>query len=400
MRLRGAVLKRSLGRDVLYHLDSTYQVEVNGAAHAAIETALANPEASGPGRGLVERLAARGLVEDAPFAPIPRREHSDLVHLEVEPMGRCNLACRHCFVKFSHAEMREVVFDAVLEGARALGAVELTLNGGEPLLHPRAVAWLRMAHQAGLRTQLFTNGTLVDDTLARSLVSARVARVTVSLDGFEASHDALRGKGAFGRAVAGIRALVAAGAAVHTTTVVHPGNTAEVEALRRYCLEDLRVRGVRLSTVAPMGRARSAPELQLPAPEFKAFYSAERRGAPSTTAACAGTLDCRAGTNKLFISAPGRVYGCHLFEAAAPPLGDLSREPLADVYASVGRRPGDEPLRAFSTARLSRCGGCPALDECQGGCRARAWQLSGDMWGPDPVACQKRGVTPPALAQH
>lgn len=398
MRLRDAVLKRSLGRRVLHHLDSTYHVEVNDRACAEIARALDDSAYLGPGRGLLDRLAVRGMVAEGEHQGFVERKSSDLVSLEVEPIGHCNLTCRHCFVEPVKERMSDALYAAVLAGAEKLGAVELTFNGAEPLLHPRTVPWLTQARALGLRTQLFTNGTLIDDAVAVALAKARVARVTISLDGFEASHDALRGKGAFAKTTAGIRALLRAGVSVFTTTVVHPGNQAELEALQRFCRADLGVAGVRLSTVAPMGRARSAPELQLLPEAFQELYREEREARGGALPKGDGLLACHAGVDKLYVSARGLVYACHLFEGVATPLGNLADQALPEIHAGVAQSPGGTVLRTFAVDRLTGCLGCPALPECRGGCRARAWQITGDMWGADQVSCSKRGLAPPPVS--
>lgn len=395
MQLRDAVLKRSLGRRVLHHLDSTYRVELNEKACTEIDRALEDAAYAGPGRALVDRLMRQGLITEGPHRGLHERSGAELVSMEVEPIGRCNLDCKHCFVTFSRQKMRDACFDAVLAGAVQLGAVELTFNGGEPLLHPQTLDWLERARAAGLRTQLFTNATLINAALALRLAASRVARVTVSLDGFEAEHDALRGRGAFRKTSAGIRAMVRAGVSVFTTTVVHPGNEARLRELEQFCRRDLGVAGVRLSTVAPLGRARQAPALQLPPQKMQALYADEVARAPGESSP-PGPLPCHAGVDKLYVSAAGQVYGCHLFEGS-PPLGELPGQTLAEVYAAVQHAPSAVALRAFSVERLAACRGCPALAACQGGCRARAQQLTGDLWGPDLVSCQKRGLTPPRV---
>jgi AdoMet-dependent heme synthase len=395
MRLREAVLKASLGRLRLYHLRSPYHVELNEAAVAAIEASLAEPEHAGPGRALVERLAAHGLVESAPFAPSARRSGTDLTSLEIEPVGRCNLACRHCFVSFSRQRMSEAVYDAVLEGARAMGAVELTFNGGEPLLHRRTLDWIDRARSQGLRVVLFTNGTLATKRVASRLAAAGVAKVVVSIDGFEEEHDALRGSGAFRRAVLGIRRLVAEGLVVCTTTMVHAGNFGDRDALRRFLREELGVRTVRESTVAPFGRAAGDASLALAEEGFRAVYA---EAAPPARTGRSGLLPCAAAVDKLFISAAGGVYGCHLFEQAGDALGQLPERPLDELHASLRTgAQGDRYLR-HSEHQLVACAACPALARCRGGCRARAWLMTRDPFGPDPISCRRMGLSEPSHA--
>lgn len=393
MRLRHAVIKRALGRVCLHDLHSAYYVELNPAALAAVTDSLQGR--GGAGDALVARLRRHRLVDDdAPFEPIPERGASDLVSLELEPIGSCNLECGHCFAGFSGATMSDETFAAVLDGAEALGAVELTFNGGEPLLQAKTLERMEATARRGFRVLLFTNGTLVTERTARRLAAMPVARVTISLDGFEAVHDALRGPGAFRRAEAGIRNLVAVGVPVFITTVVTPANEGELAALQRHCRETLGVSGLRVSTVAELGRAAGKPELQLDAARFQAVYAGEAKKAPRSTE---GRLPCNAGVDKLYVTARGEVHGCHLFDGVSPPLGVLGETSLEVLHATLAQRSGGALLRRFEVSALPGCDGCPALATCLGGCRARAWQMTGDPLGVDPVSCRKHRA-PTAMA--
>lgn len=146
--------------------------------------------------------------------------------------------------------------------------------------------------------------------------------------------------------------------------------------------------GLRLSTIAAMGRAASRPDLQLLDERFRAVYQAEpaRQGASGD-----GGLPCLAGVNKLYVSARGEVHGCHLFDGVAAPLGSLHREALETIYATVKYRPAGVILRDFVQQELAGCQRCTALPRCGGGCRARAWTLTGERYGVDPVSCRKYG---------
>ncbi len=388
MRLRHAVVKRSFGRIFLHHLKSAYYAEVNDAALTALLDTLA-ADGAGPAAAMVGRLTQHGMVEAGPCEPLVERSASPLVSIEVEPAGRCNLECGHCFAAFSGAQMSEETFGAVLEGAGVLGAVELTFNGGEPLLNRRTIDWVARASARGLRTLLFTNATLVSATSAGRLARAGLARATVSLDGFEPEHDALRGLGAWRRATRGVRHLVDAGIPVHVTTMVHPGTSQRLVELRRYCQETLGVAGVRLSTVAELGRAAGRPDLQLTAARFRAVYEREPVRKP---VAIRGQLPCQAGINKVYVTARGEVHGCHLFEGLARPLGRLHQESLATIYATLADREAARLFTRFGPVLLRACVGCEAFERCGGGCRARAWAMTGNPFGVDPVSCRKHGV--------
>lgn len=110
---------------------------------------------------------------------------------------------------------RDRVRERVQEGSR-LGAREFYLTGGEPFLHPELIEILEDTLAEAPCTVL-TNGTLLTRSRVESLLRlAEGARYSlelrISLDGAsETEHDALRGAGAFARAMGGLRRLEAAG---------------------------------------------------------------------------------------------------------------------------------------------------------------------------------------------
>ena len=85
----------------------------------------------------------------------------------------------------------------------------LVFSGGEPLKRPDIFDLAAAeATPSGCRTALATNGTLVDDTVARKIVEAGFRRVSISFDGPDApTHDIFRGTGAFDKSIAGFKAL-------------------------------------------------------------------------------------------------------------------------------------------------------------------------------------------------
>jgi MoaA/NifB/PqqE/SkfB family radical SAM enzyme len=63
-----------------------------------------------------------------------------------------------------------------------MGTRSLILCGeGEPLLHPRLLDLIRLSKQAGFRTVLITNGTLLSDQMVEGLIASRLDSVRVSL---------------------------------------------------------------------------------------------------------------------------------------------------------------------------------------------------------------------------
>ncbi len=154
----------------------------------------------------------------------------------------CNLRCRHCWVAPSFSPGKPVPGEyldvgllrrAVAEG-KALGLRSVKLTGGEPLLHPRFVEIVDFLSAEGLEVLMETNGTLLNDNLARYLREhTRLTFISVSLDGATAEvHDAFRGvEGSFESALRGLEVLVSSGHRPQVIMCPHRGNVHQIEAM-------------------------------------------------------------------------------------------------------------------------------------------------------------------------
>lgn len=185
--------------------------------------------------------------------------HSLYMHIA----GSCNLACRHCWVepdfspeqsggKFLRLEWAK---KAVVE-AKPLGLISVKLTGGEPLFHPHFREIVELIAQERIDITIETNGTLVDNDLARFLKAAgRVRFISVSVDGAKAeTHESLRAvPGSFEKAIEGIRALVEAGFRPQLICTLHKGNVGEIEEVIALA-EHLGCGSAKFNHVQRMGR--------------------------------------------------------------------------------------------------------------------------------------------------
>ena len=135
--------------------------------------------------------------------------------------NRCDLRCSHCYQWGDAGYHRSLlaperggdlplpVIAKVLEATRALRS-NVFLWGGEPLVYREwdGLVDLLAAHERW--TSICTNGTLVERRLPSLLRISSRLEMSLSIDGLEADHDALRGAGSFARTVGGLRALARA----------------------------------------------------------------------------------------------------------------------------------------------------------------------------------------------
>ena len=112
---------------------------------------------------------------------------------------------------------------------KELGANNIRLHfaGGEPLVKEGILDLIEFANKRGLTTVMVTNGFLIDETMAKRIVSSGLDVISISLDSIdEATHDFLRGtKGAYRQAIQAIDYLGRHGAkSISILTVIMGAN--------------------------------------------------------------------------------------------------------------------------------------------------------------------------------
>lgn len=325
----------------------------------------------------------------------------------------CNLACRHCRAAATagpyEGELDTAAALHLLDQIRTVGQPIVILTGGEPLLRPDIFDIARYGTDLGLRMVMAPNGTLIDEASAGRMAAAGIQRISISLDGATPeTHDRFRGvDGAFAGALRGVAHARNAGVDFQINTTVTRANLAEIPRIQELA--------VRLGAVAhhifllvPTGRGKYILDQEISAEEYENtlnwFY--DQRGCTSLQlkATCAPhyyrilrqrardegqtvtfeshgldavTRGCLGGTGFCFISHRGVVQPCGFLDLNC---GDITRTSFADVWAH------SEIFQALrNPANLKgKCGRCEYNRVC-GGCRARAYEATGDYLAEEPL---------------
>ena len=198
------------------------------------------------------------------------RSSPQLKWLFFEITRRCNLHCLHCGSSCDNkgASLSLDDIDNVLESITGDKPM-VCLTGGEPLLHPDFFEIAQCITEKSFCWGITTNATLIDKEVASRLKDVGMSTISVSLDGLEHSHDALRQKrGAWELALSGIKHLQDAGFNPMITTVVYRDNIAILEKLYMF-LCGIGIKSWRLVNMEPIGRANKFDELMLDYNQFK-----------------------------------------------------------------------------------------------------------------------------------
>ncbi len=123
----------------------------------------------------------------------------------------CNLSCRHCLFAASPAKTRSLELaqlQSAVEQALALGCKLFSFTGGEPFVYPGFVQFIGtlLKENRDVHVAVLTNGMLLHEHL-ESLQAMENLHLQVSLDGLEAAHDGLRGRGSYQKLLQNLRLL-------------------------------------------------------------------------------------------------------------------------------------------------------------------------------------------------
>ena len=158
----------------------------------------------------------------------------DIVYLELT--RACNLKCIHCLNNSGIKQKDELTKEDLLKLIKNFsshGVQEIRFTGGEPLLFNGIYDLIRFATEEGICTSLGTNGTLVTKEVAKKLKESGLKKVVVSIDGNKKTHDKIRGKKNYQKAMKGLKYLQKNGINVRVNSVIMKSNMEDVIKLAK-----------------------------------------------------------------------------------------------------------------------------------------------------------------------
>jgi len=277
------------------------------------------------------------------------------------------------------------------------------LTGGEPLLRRDILDIVRRAAERELWVVVGTNGVRITENVALRLKEAGARGLSISLDALDPDrHDAFRKvRGAWRNTVEGAEILNRTGLPFIVQTTAGAHNRGELEAIADFAYERLAAKVWNLYFLVPTGRGQFVSDIA-PAEYDDVLASLYRiqgkyKGRMLVNAKCAphyiktvlenggsqirtysnGAGGCPAGTHYMGIRPNGDVTPCPYLPVFA---GNLRGASLSDLWNSS---------ELFTDIRRrnslgGRCGECEMNSHC-GGCRARAYGMTGDLMSEDPL---------------
>lgn len=99
--------------------------------------------------------------------------------------NKCNFRCIHCYndsmETLSEKELNTQEIKKLLNDLKKIGTIIVSINGGEPLIRKDIFEILKEANKLGFIINLNTNGSLINEAVARKLAKLNINNIDVSL---------------------------------------------------------------------------------------------------------------------------------------------------------------------------------------------------------------------------
>jgi MoaA/NifB/PqqE/SkfB family radical SAM enzyme len=294
------------------------------------------------------------------------------LHMQLELTNYCNLRCPVCPTGIRAVErkpqpMAPELFERVWDEVGPYLLTASLWGWGEPNLHPRLAAMLRIARRHRVSTMLSTNGqNLDDDDVIRAIFDAPPTFLIVAIDGLtDETNQEFRVRSRLEPALEGVRRLAELKArhgqslpVLHMRFIIMRHNEHEVPALADFAREHrfdlLTVRS--LATVDSDAAVATHSDMVPAEAGYRAFGYADQERVRRDDFYC---------TNPFWfpsIYADGTVVACEQDHSARLPMGVVSdTTSFRDVWYSeqardARRRTRDRP------SELSFCNNCSLRD--------------------------------------
>ena len=329
-----------------------------------------------------------------------------------EVTRRCLLNCVHCRAAARYGPYEDELTTGecyrFLDDVKSFSNPIIILTGGEPMMRSDIYDIASYGTKLGLRMVMAPCGLLVTEELAQKIKNSGIMRVSLSIDGLTAAqHNAFRRvEGAFEGVMKAIENFKKVGMEFQVNTTITKHNVKDLPQLLEMVI-NLGAVAYHPFLFVRTGRGKELEDQEILPAEYEStlkwfyemrdkvliqfkptcaphYYRIFRQGekekgktvTPESHGLDAMTKGCMGGQSFAFVSHVGRVQICGFLEEEA---GDIKKELFSKIWDTSQLFKEMRDLDRYH----GKCGICEYRKVC-GGCRARAFAVSGDYFAAEP----------------
>ena len=298
----------------------------------------------------------------------------------VEITDKCNLFCKHCY-NDSHYKnnnfLNHLAIKNIYEDFLSKKIDQISISGGEPLLHPEISKVFAYAHDYKIKTQIVTNGILLKNHIG-NINNNPYLTVQISIDGVGKSHDLLRNSEIFDIVDSNL-SLLDKNVDISINTCLNKYNLLELEYIVQYAVS----KGAKTIAFSPLNsQGRSAINNNIHISNAELGKATEEisnlsikyqeyiniKPVKINYSQCPFSLSSNADISPR-IDVYGNVFLCSMFINPMFSIGNIYKMNLSEIINGDRCKIITDFLYSFK--RFIECKACVLNNTCQKGCLAQ-----------------------------
>lgn len=315
----------------------------------------------------------------------------------IEINSICNLSCLYCY--HEKREKFNLPLDVVctlVESLKNLGATDIKISGGEPMLHSDFFDILKYIKNCEMKTNVVTNGTHINSNNAE-LMKELCDQLVISMDSWNENINNKTRPNSYSFVIKSLEALQNVKAKNYYIGVVATKYNSDILPFIDFC-KKYDIQGIIFESIHREGKAKEIfEEYFLDYDEYQKYKETTERIKKETTLQIATLPGFGGGcmlTEDIPIIRPridykGDVYLCRSFLDQQMSVGNIYNKDLEEILNSKESEFFIGNLRK-RTDECTKCQKCFCRgDICQCGCAAQAYNRTGVIFDVDDL-CEWR----------
>ncbi|MFH1607793.1 MAG: radical SAM/SPASM domain-containing protein [archaeon] len=305
--------------------------------------------------------------------------------------NECNLRCSHCGNENRERkenELTEEEWFKFTDECSKMNVFVFNASGGEPFMRKNWYDILNYARKKGIEIGITSNGTLIDEQIAKKLKELDIFIIHLSLDGIEEVHDSFRNQeGVFKKVLNAIKLLKKYNIPFGVTTAISKKNLHNLDQLKEFIKKN-KIQSWEVYFAIPIGcmdkkevlEDKEIIELAEKISQYKnelkdtKIFVGDNLGYHSKYKMQESWNGCQAGLSICAVDSEGNIKGCpihpnNLIE------GNIREKPFSEIWNNKN---------SFSYNRNPKklkkhCKKCKFSKTCRAGCKSSMYSQGTDF---------------------
>jgi radical SAM protein with 4Fe4S-binding SPASM domain len=297
-------------------------------------------------------------------------DNPHMVSFQFELTSKCNERCIHCYIphEYKQNDISLSLFYDVLKQTVEMGAIDVILSGGEPMLHPHFCDFLHELQKYDVSVSILSNLTLLNEEMIGIMKNIRLYGIQVSLYSMTPSvHDSItKVPGSFDKTMNAIQQLIDNDIPLEINCPVMKANKDTYPAVRKWaeahhidCNIDFILLARYDHSLDNLENRIGINELEkimLEQVENDIKYQSQVQESLNDTQEKDDGSDkpiCGVGTRGICMAVNGNIYPCPSWQSYK--LGNIQDQSLKDIWETS---PQIKQLRSIRRSNFPKCMNC------------------------------------------